>query len=173
MHKNGKGTLALYLRNFVFGVEDSLVSTVGMISGIATAGISRTNILIAGIVLIFVEAFSMGVGSFLSEHSTEEYMKGNSRFGAKVMIGGVIMFISYFVAGFIPLGPYLIWPAEQAFSISIAASMCALAGLGFISAKMAGMKVWHKVGEMVLLGGGAILIGILVGGAVDNWLNHR
>ena len=50
---------AVYIRNFIFGVEDSLVSTAGLLSGIAATGMSRPAILLTGIVLIFVEAFSM------------------------------------------------------------------------------------------------------------------
>ena len=55
---------ALYLRNFIFGVEDSLVSTVGLLSGVAVANVDQATIFLTGMVLIFVEAFSMGVGSF-------------------------------------------------------------------------------------------------------------
>ena len=60
-----KNVLAGYLRAFVFGVEDSLASTVGLLSGIAIAGAGRETILMTGIVLIFVEAFSMAIGDFL------------------------------------------------------------------------------------------------------------
>ena len=60
-----------YLRNFVFGVEDSLVSTVGLLSGIAIAGMNRESIFATGVVLIFVEAVSMAAGSFLAETSAE------------------------------------------------------------------------------------------------------
>jgi len=60
-------------RNFIFGVEDSLVSTVGLLSGIAAADTSRFTIITTGIVLIFVEAFSMGIGSFLSEETSEQF----------------------------------------------------------------------------------------------------
>jgi hypothetical protein len=54
----------LYTRNFIFGSEDSLVSTVGLLAGIVSAGIERKEIIISGIVLICVEAFSMSIGSF-------------------------------------------------------------------------------------------------------------
>ena len=53
-----KWVKALYIRNFVFGVEDSLASTVGLLSGIATAGVNASTIVVTGAVLIFVEAFS-------------------------------------------------------------------------------------------------------------------
>ena len=60
-----KDSFAHYFSSFIFGVEDSLVSTVGLLSGVAVAGVTRTDIFITGIILIFVEAFSMGVGNFL------------------------------------------------------------------------------------------------------------
>ena len=61
-----------YFRNFIFGVEDSLVSTVGLLSGIAIADVPGHTIFLTGVVLIFVEAFSMAAGTFLSEYSAEE-----------------------------------------------------------------------------------------------------
>ena len=54
----------IFVRNFIFGVEDSLVSTLGFLAGIAVAGIATRELVTSGIVLILVEAFSMGVGSF-------------------------------------------------------------------------------------------------------------
>ena len=38
---------ALYAKNFIFGVEDSLVSTVGLLSGIAIAGVPRGTIFLS------------------------------------------------------------------------------------------------------------------------------
>lgn len=144
-----------YLRNFIFGVEDSLVSTVGMLSGVASAGVAKENIFIAGIVLIFVEAFSMGVGSYLSESFTEK--------SSKSVVGGAVMLFSYFFAGFIPLFPYLFLPISQAIWISIALSLIALLALGFISAKISRLNLIIQSFKMLTLGGLAILIGITVG----------
>ena len=74
-----KKNIILFMRNFVFGAEDSLVSTVGLLAGVATAGVLQKEIIISGVVLIFVEAFSMSVGSFLSERTTEEFYPGYYR----------------------------------------------------------------------------------------------
>lgn len=37
-----------YFRNFIFGVEDSLVSTVGLLSGVAIAGVAQRSLLAVG-----------------------------------------------------------------------------------------------------------------------------
>src|SRR3990167_523191 len=112
---------ASYFRNFIFGVEDSLVSTVGLLSGVAIAGVERETILLTGVVLIFVEAFSMAAGSFLSESSAEEFTTQKSASGTSSLFAGSIMFASYFVAGFIPLFPYVVIAGERAVSLSLGA----------------------------------------------------
>src|SRR3989339_785278 len=128
-HHSKKENFTGYVRNFIFGVEDSLVSTVGLLSGVAIAGMERSNILLTGIVLIFVEAFSMGVGVYLSEQSAEDFSSkhlGSARFPG---VASAIMFASYFLAGFIPLSPYVFLTANYAFYASILASLIGLAVL--------------------------------------------
>ncbi|PIQ67336.1 hypothetical protein COY25_03345 [Candidatus Uhrbacteria bacterium CG_4_10_14_0_2_um_filter_41_7] len=60
------------IREIVFGMEDSLVSTLGAITGIAAGTGSTYVVILSGIVLIFVEAVSMTAGSYLSSKSAHE-----------------------------------------------------------------------------------------------------
>ncbi|MCR4278644.1 MAG: VIT1/CCC1 transporter family protein [bacterium] len=163
MMKNSKRTDANYVRNFIFGVEDSLVSTVGMVSGIAVAGVPRETIFLSGMVLIVVEALSMGVGSVLSETATQEFIYKRPKAIEFSKVGGVIMFFSYFIAGFIPLLPYTFFEITRAFPISIFASFIALFALGFFSARRFKAPVFKSALRMFVLGGLAITAGILVG----------
>ncbi len=156
-------TFILFVRNFIFGAEDSLVSTVGLLAGVASAGIPRKDIIISGVVLIFVEAFSMGVGSFLSERTTEESQIDNQEKFSNSLIASVIMFFSYFISGLIPLFPYLIQSNTSAFWQSITASLIALFILGFLSAKILKTKLFKNALRMLLIGGSAIALGIIVG----------
>ena len=160
---------ASYLRNFIFGVEDSLVSTVGLLSGIAIASVPRQTIILTGIVLIFVEAFSMAVGSFLSEHSAEDFLNRAETNNKSSFIGGVIMFFSYFVAGFLPISPYFFIDTRYAFLISILISLIALFILGFTSARFTRSNLWRSGVRMLLLGGVAILVGTVVGQFATNF----
>ena len=157
---------AVYIRNFIFGVEDSLVSTVGLLSGIAAAGISRPAILLTGIILIFVEAFSMAAGSFLSERSTEEYAGRNMATFKSPVRAGLIMFASYFISGFIPLFPYFVMNAIWAFWFSICLSLLSLFILGLVSAKLSGANMFRNALRMLVVGGAAIGIGVFVGNLV-------
>ncbi len=154
-----------YVRNFIFGVEDSLVSTVGLLSGIASADASRHTIILTGVVLIFVEAFSMGVGSYLSENSTANYQpKGIHK--QTPIFGGVIMLVSYLLAGLVPLLPYVILRGPVAFWWSIVFSLIGLVGLGVLSSKLLKANWLKNSLRMLILGGIAIAIGVIVGNTI-------
>jgi VIT1/CCC1 family predicted Fe2+/Mn2+ transporter len=153
----------LYLRNIIFGISDSLVSTVGLLAGIDVAGTTKQAILLTGIVYAFVEAFSMAVGSFLSEESAEEYeVKGEAQ-GTGPFTAGVAMFISFILASFIPIAPYLLFGLTAALWYSIGFSLLALLIVGMISARMVKVNMMSHAVKMMLLGGAAIFIGIIVG----------
>lgn len=158
-----------YFKSFVFGVEDSLVSTVGLLSGVALAGVASATVILTGIVLIFVEAFSMGAGEYLSEYETEEYQKQGEVSGRTSITASGIMFVSYLIAGFIPLSPYLLFDASfDALPYSIGASLVALFGLGLVGAHITKTSYLRHAIRMLGVGGAAILVGILAGQLVGH-----
>lgn len=160
-------TQAHYVRNFIFGVEDSLVSTVGLLTGIAVAGVPQKTIVVTGLILILVEAFSMAVGSFLSEHSAEDFAAGTETRSGMPVAGGVVMLFSYFLSGFIPLSPYVVFMPGIAVWISIVLSLGALFSLGIISARLAGIPRMKSGIRMLVVGGSASLLGILAGALLN------
>jgi VIT1/CCC1 family predicted Fe2+/Mn2+ transporter len=153
-----------YFRNFIFGVEDSLVSTVGLLSGVAVAGMSKETLFVTGVILILVEAISMSAGSFLSESSAQALdqrkVTGNSA------IAGSVMFFSYFISGFIPLIPYMFLPIDAALRVSVVWSIGALFALGVVGAKITRVPVMANGFKMAFIGGLAIAIGILAGSMI-------
>jgi VIT1/CCC1 family predicted Fe2+/Mn2+ transporter len=163
MAKKLKATAEVYLRNFIFGVEDSLVSTVGLLSGIAVAGVSTATIFTTGVILVLVEAFSMGVGSFLAEDSTEDLIEKKKKTDKSAVSGGVVMFVSYAIAGIIPLVPYVIFSKEIAFFVSVSLTLLALFGLGAVSAAQYKGKIFKRGVKTMVLGGLAIAAGVLIG----------
>lgn len=60
------------VREVVFGLEDSLVSTLGTITGVAVGTHDVFVVLLTGVVLVFVEAVSMAAGSYLSSKSATD-----------------------------------------------------------------------------------------------------
>ncbi len=64
----GKGLI----RDFVFGMEDGLVSNFGLVLGVYVGGGNQYAILLAGLASMFAGAFSMSAGSYLSAKSQRE-----------------------------------------------------------------------------------------------------
>lgn len=161
--KNSNELKAFYVRNIVFGIEDSLVSTVGFLSGVNISTTDRNILIITGIILIFVEAFSMGVGSFLSEDASYAVFKKKFLTLPRIIGGGFLMFISYFLTGFIPLSPYLFLEGQSAFTFSVLVSLLTLLFLGFSNAHISHKRYISQGLKMMLIGGFAILLGMIVG----------
>lgn len=152
-----------YLRNFIFGVEDSLVSTVGLLAGVAAGGVSSAAILTTGLVLIVVEGFSMGIGSFLTEETTEE-MAGEKPDTLEAIKGATTMLVSYCLAGLLPLSPYLFLSGSSAVTTSIIVSLTGLFVLGLGTSFYFGRpRPFKRALKMMLLGGMAVGVGMLIG----------
>ncbi len=158
---------SMIVRNFTFGVEDSLVSTVGLLAGIAVAGVAPKYIFLTGFVLIFVEAFSMGVGSLLSEQTVEEYESNGSTTWVQPIFAAIVMFFSYVIAGLIPLLPYSLGVFTNPVQWSIVLTLFALFLLGVFNARFSKIKFWKNGLITLVMGGMAIAVGIIVGQIAD------
>lgn len=157
---------ALYLRSIIFGINDSLVSTVGLLAGISVAGVPRATIALTGIVYAFVEGFSMASGDYVSEESAEEYASKSGVSSRPSLISAIIMFFSFVVASLVPLVPYLLFSAGVALVVSVSASVLALFIVGVVSAHFAHLPSVWRGARMALLGGAAIIVGVVIGSLV-------
>ncbi len=154
-----KAEAASLVRVIVFGVEDSLVSTVGFLSGIVAGGMARPQIMLTGIVLLFVEAFSMAIGSMVAEESAEEYLQKQEAPFKQELFKGLVMFASYFFSGFIPLGPYYFIESQRALFLSVGMTFFALFLLGYLGGKFLHINVTRNTLRTMILGGTAICVG--------------
>lgn len=152
----------IYVRNIIFGILDSLVSTVGLLAGLSASGAQGSTIVATGIIYAFVEAFSMAVGSFISEESVE-FGTYSSNMGP--VVGGVTMFLSVVFAACIPILPYAL-AVSYALLWSIGASLIALfvVGLSIRAVKpVEGRVLVRHIVKVMLLGGAAIILGVAIG----------
>lgn len=156
-------TSALYLRTIIFGINDSLVSTVGFLAGISVAGVPRSTIILTGVIYALVEAFSMAMGDFLSEESAEEYMSHSNVNARPSITAAILMFISCVLASLIPLIPYIIFTSGAALVVSICVSIFTLFIVGVLSARFSRLPMLWRGARMALLGGAAIVMGIAIG----------
>lgn len=74
-----KSRVGFFIREIVFGFEDSLVSTLGVVTGVAAGTQSQFIVILTGVVLIFVEGLSMAAGSYLSSKSAREVFEDRRR----------------------------------------------------------------------------------------------
>jgi len=151
-----------YLRSSLFGVEDALVSTTGVIVGLIVASPNKEFILLAALITIAVEASSMGAGEFLAERAVHQLDKDNLT-TSNFVAGGFIMLVSYLLAGLIPTLPIMFFPLPLAGFISVIFAFIGLFALGFVKGKIVKVNRTRSGLEMLFVGGIAAIIGITVG----------
>jgi len=73
-YRESYGVLAIarhYIRDVVYGVNDGLITTFAVVVGVIGGGLSGRTMLVIGVVNLFADGFSMGVGNYLSICSNE------------------------------------------------------------------------------------------------------
>lgn len=150
-----------YLRSIVFGLQDGLVSTTGVVVGVSVAVADKRFILLSAFITIAVEALSMASGQYLSEKSVHDLP--TSRHHDNLFLGSIFMFISYLVGGIVPIIPILLGFSASNPLISIYFSFVGLFILGFAKARLFGGQILRSSLEMLLVGGLSVIIGVTIG----------
>lgn len=151
-----------YLRSIIFGFQDALVSTTGVIAGVAAGTNDKHLVILASLVTITVESLSMGAGQFMSEKSVHQ-MDKTGKHTDNLYIGALLMGLSYFLGGLIPVLPILTFELPVSATISIISALIGLFVLGYIKAKLVKINPIKSAVEIFVLGGAATLIGLIVG----------
>lgn len=151
-----------YLRSSVFGFQDALVSTTGVIAGVSAGTLDRNIVLLAGIVTVSVEAISMAIGEYTSQKVAHEHDK-TGKYTDNIYIDTLLMGSSYFLGGMVPLFPIVFLQLPTATYYSIGFAMLGLLLLGYIKAKVVGVNPFKSALEIFILGGFATALGIIVG----------
>lgn len=151
-----------YLRSVIFGFQDSLVSTTGVIAGVAAGTQNKELVILAGLVTITVESLSMGAGQYMSEKSVHQLDK-TGKHTDSLVVGGTLMALSYFLGGLVPLTPIMLLKLPLSATLSIGFALVGLFILGLVKAKIVKVNPIKSAMEIFILGGAATLIGLLVG----------
>ena len=151
-----------YARSIIFGIEDSLVSTTGLIVGLNVGSSDRKVVILGGLVAIGIEAVSMGAGEYLSDDAVQDLDK-LKRSQEKPLISGLLMFIAYLLAGFIPLAPILLFPYSMAIYFSVAFALCGLFLLGYTKGKLLHTSAFRGAFKILIVGGLATVLGTMIG----------
>jgi VIT1/CCC1 family predicted Fe2+/Mn2+ transporter len=142
------------LRTIIFGIEDSLVSTTGVIVGLIATGASEKTVLAAGLITIIVEATSMGAGEFISNDENPEKDK-------EAIKKGILMLTSYLIAGIWVMLPLFFNIQNSLLITTLALASFFILGL-WRGAVLKGSKLKFAL-RTLLIGGIACVFGIAVG----------
>jgi len=74
------------IREIVFGAQDGILTTLGIVTGVGSAENDRAAILITGGLALLVGALSMGVGEYLGGKAEREVVQGAIDFEQREMI---------------------------------------------------------------------------------------
>ena len=151
-----------YLRSGLFGLQDGLVSTTGVVAGISAGVSDKTIIILAALVAVSVEASSMAAGQYTSEKAVHQLDK-TGKHTDSLLVGSLIMFFAYFLAGLVPIVPTIIFNQPEATKISIAAAFIGLFTVGYIKGKIVEHHALRSATELLVIGGVATVIGLIVG----------
>lgn len=151
-----------YLRSVMFGLQDGLVSTTGVVVGISAGVSDKAIIILAAFVAVSVEASSMAAGEYSSEKAVHQ-MDKRHRHKDDLLVDALLMFISYFLAGMVPILPFIFLPIELARFVSVAGALFALFAVGYFKGKLVKYKALRSAVEMFVIGGIATAIGLIVG----------
>lgn len=151
-----------YLRSALFGLQDGLVSTTGVVAGISAGVESKAIIILASFVAVTVEASSMAAGQYSAEKAVHQLDK-TGKHTDNLILGAVIMFLSYLLAGLIPIIPVVLLNQPAARYVSIVFAFLGLFVIGFIKGKIVEHKPFRSAAELFIIGAVATAVGLLVG----------
>lgn len=151
-----------YLRGVLFGLEDSLISTTGFISGISAGSASRRIVFLAALIAITIEGISMGVGEYLSDDAMEELDK-LKRHRENPLFSGLLLFISYITAGMIPFLPIVLLPFPISIFVSVTLALATLFLIGFLKGKFLKTSPIKGGLKILTVGGITTIFGVCIG----------
>lgn len=151
-----------YIRSAFFGLQDGLVSTTGVVVGISAGVQDRSIVILASLVAVTVEASSMAAGQYSSEKAVHQ-MDKTGKHTDSLIIGALIMFFAYLGAGMIPIVPVILIGPPVSSILGVTFALIGLFTIGYVRGMMTREKPLRDAVELLIIGGTATGIGLLVG----------
>ena len=156
--------LRKHIDDVIYGANDGIITTFAIVAGAVGASLSARVILILGLAGLVADAFSMGASNYLSGKSEKEVAEMKDQVYDDHLLGSAVLtFLSFIVAGSLPLLPY-IFGMEAGFIVAVIATAAALFFIGSMIGALVLHRHWLLWGlEMLLIGGMASAIAYGVG----------
>ena len=151
-----------YLRSVMFGLQDGIVSTTGVVVGISTGISDKAIIVLAALVAVTVEASSMAAGQYSSEKAVHQ-MDKTGKHTDNLYVGAFIMFLAYLIGGSFSIIPILVFNQPIARLLAIASAFVGLFIVGYIKGYLVEHRPLRSAIELFIIGSITTVVGIIVG----------
>lgn len=161
------------MRDVVFGVNDAILTNLGIVAGFSVALQSNKFIILASLVDIFISAFAMSFGTYMSRTSEQDFLRTKLKKAAldqaadamgQPIKAAVVMWFTYVAAGFIPIAPFLLGlPIKVALPLAMAAGIGAFFILGALKGALTKTSIVGSAIKFLLFGLVSAAIGLAVG----------
>lgn len=160
-----------YLADAVFAASDGIVTTFAIVAGSVGASLDSSVVLILGFANLFADGFSMAAGNFLGVKSKLDFEEAEGdpdRGEGSPSKHGLVTFLAFNVAGFLPLFPF-VFDVGEPFRLSTIFVVFSMFGVGMLRSYFT-KKQWFKSGfEMLFVGGFAAFVAFIVGYAIHTY----
>jgi len=160
------------VREILMGAQDNLTNVLAVMLGVSIGSGRADLVALAGMSAAVAESVSMGgvlYSSTRAERALDRHV-GTAQDGARSTLApvrsGVVTFAAAFLAGLVPLAPFVVLPLPAAVPVSIAASIGALFILGAAIGRISGSMWWRDGLRLVLVAGLAAVAAAAVGTAL-------
>lgn len=175
LHEEPSGAVQIarhYIRDVVYGANDGIITTFAVVAGVTGGALSPRAVLIVGAANLFADGLSMGVGNYLSIRSNESARAAQElpEEEASPARHGIATFLAFFVAGSIPLVPYVLPLLDgRNLTASVVLTFAALFLVGSLRALVTIDRWWMAGLEMLGLGA-VVAVAAYGSGAFVSWL---
>ena len=155
-----------YLRDFVYGGIDGVITTFAVVAGVRGGELAAGVAVVIGMANLFADGLSMAVGNYLSIRSNEGARRASGlpeEESQPVRHAGAT-FIAFAMAGAVPLVPFLFTMSDRdRFLASIVLTLGTLFAAGVMRAYVTGESYRASVLEMLGLGALVAAVAYYVG----------
>lgn len=163
---------ALRLHSVVVSANDGITTTFAVVAGALGASLSPSVVLILGFANLFADGLSMATGSYLGVKAEIEFEEGKGqdiKVGKEPLKNALTTFTFFFIAGLVPLLPYL-FSLENSFITSCIFVVSALFIVGLLRGRYTNKNILRTGVENTLIGGMSAVLAYTVGFLVRRYL---
>lgn len=162
-----------FLRDIIFGINDAVLTNLGIIAGFTVALKDNHYIVLACLIDIFISAFSMSFGTFMSRTSeqdflgtklSEDHMNETKDAMGHPITASFVMWISYISSGIITILPFFFGlNSKTALILALTIGISIFFILGLIKGAITKTKVLKSGLQFLIFGTISAVVGLVVG----------